>query len=66
MLCKKKQTILGNERQPDLSEVLYTPKNNGNISYEMNNIFLNVLVSILWYHHAQNEDHVKKTDKSWN
>ena len=55
----KKQTS-----QSDLPVVLHFLKNNGTTLPEMNNNFIKVLSPIPWYHHAQNQGYVKKTDKS--
>ena len=57
---KKKQMILGIERQSDLPYVLYILKNNINTFSEMNNQFPEVLGPNLRYHHAQNQGYVRK------
>ena len=62
-VISKKQTRLGIERQSDLPEALYILKNNKNTFADINNNLLEVLGSILTYHHARNQSLCQKNRK---
>ena len=59
-VLSKNQSSLGDERQSNLTQVLYILRNNANTFSEIKNNFLEVLGSNLRHHHAQNQGYVKK------
>ena len=65
-VISEKRTHFGIERQSDILEDMYILNYNESTSSEINNNFSEVLSPILGYHQAQNQNHVKKTDKSRN